>query len=215
MTSSPFDHQEIEEGRGLGPRGDYVLLDPTHLDTGPRREAPGHHGVRAGVPPGRAHDGARPDPTHRPLRDGRDATSTCARGDQVRGDAGAGPVRGRRMRLRLGPRCEPAGDELLLDIVVFGRRGGDDMARHCEATDLPALPGEARAYLDLLDGILTRQTGDNVADIREAPGLDVRPGVRGPHRGEPHRDGRDGSVRSTSGTSGSRSPTRAPSTTRT
>ena len=59
------------------------------------------------------------------------------------------------------------GTNSLLDIVVFGRRGGDDMARHCAETDLPDLPPDATARtLGMLDGILTRETGDNVADIR-------------------------------------------------
>jgi succinate dehydrogenase / fumarate reductase flavoprotein subunit len=59
------------------------------------------------------------------------------------------------------------GTNSLLDIVVFGRRGGDDMATHCETSDLPALPVEATTHaLDLLEGILTRRSGDNVADIR-------------------------------------------------
>ena len=41
------------------------------------------------------------------------------------------------------------------------------MTRHCAETDLPALPPDATAHtLEMLDGILTRQTGDNVADIR-------------------------------------------------
>jgi succinate dehydrogenase / fumarate reductase flavoprotein subunit len=59
------------------------------------------------------------------------------------------------------------GTNSLLDIVVFGRRGGDDMAKHCAGTDLLDLPpGATTRTLDMLDGILTRRTGDNVADIR-------------------------------------------------
>ena len=59
------------------------------------------------------------------------------------------------------------GTNSLLDIVVFGRRGGDDMARHCAESDLADLPSDVTTHtVDMLDGILTRQTGDNVADIR-------------------------------------------------
>jgi succinate dehydrogenase / fumarate reductase flavoprotein subunit len=59
------------------------------------------------------------------------------------------------------------GTNSLLDIVVFGRRGGDDMARHSAGTDLPPVPEDATGRaLDMLDGILTRRSGDNVADIR-------------------------------------------------
>ncbi|STU63269.1 succinate dehydrogenase flavoprotein subunit [Klebsiella pneumoniae subsp. ozaenae] len=39
-----------------------------------------------------------------------------------RGDPG--PVRGRRNRLRIGPRRQPSGGNSLLDLVVFGRAAG-------------------------------------------------------------------------------------------
>jgi succinate dehydrogenase / fumarate reductase flavoprotein subunit len=56
----------------------------------------------------------------------------------------------------------------LLDIVVFGRRGGAHMAEHAANIDLPPLPEDAtRTTLDLLNGILGRDGGENAADIRE------------------------------------------------
>ena len=59
------------------------------------------------------------------------------------------------------------GTNSLLDIVVFGRRGGDDMARYCAETDFAGSRRTSTTHtLAMLDGILTRQTGDNVADIR-------------------------------------------------
>jgi succinate dehydrogenase / fumarate reductase flavoprotein subunit len=60
------------------------------------------------------------------------------------------------------------GTNSLLDIVVFGRRGGAHMAEHAANADLPPLPGDAaRPTLDLLDGILGRDAGENAADIRD------------------------------------------------
>jgi succinate dehydrogenase / fumarate reductase flavoprotein subunit len=59
------------------------------------------------------------------------------------------------------------GTNSLLDIIVFGRRGGVHMAAHAAGTDVPDLRSDATTRtLDLLDGILTRREGDNVADIR-------------------------------------------------
>ena len=57
------------------------------------------------------------------------------------------------------------GTNSLLDIVVFGRRGGDDMVAHCAEADL-AIGDVTTPTRDLLDGILTRRDGDNAADIR-------------------------------------------------
>ena len=162
-------YQEIKEGRGLGPRGDYVLLDLTHLDprileeklpditefarvylqVEPTKEPvpiqPTAHYAMGGIPTDvHARVVAGPDETAVP---GLYAAGECA----------CVSVHGAN---RLGTNS-------LLDIVVFGRRGGDDMARHCEETDLPALSEDATTHTrDLLDAILTRRTGDNVADIR-------------------------------------------------
>ena len=162
-------YQEIKEGRGLGPRGDYVLLDLTHLDprvleeklpditefarvylqveptTEPVPIQPTAHYAMGGIP----------TDVHARVVTGSEETPVP--GLYAAGECACVSVHGAN---RLGTNS-------LLDIVVFGRRGGDDMARHCEETDLPRLPVDATTQtVDLLDGILTRQTGDNVADIR-------------------------------------------------
>jgi succinate dehydrogenase / fumarate reductase flavoprotein subunit len=162
-------YQEIKEGRGLGPRGDYVLLDLTHLDprileeklpditefarvylqveptTEPVPIQPTAHYAMGGIP----------TDVHARVVTGSEETPVP--GLYAAGECACVSVHGAN---RLGTNS-------LLDIVVFGRRGGRDMARHCEESDLPALPIDATTHsLDLLDGILTRQTGDNVADIR-------------------------------------------------
>jgi succinate dehydrogenase / fumarate reductase, flavoprotein subunit len=162
-------YQEIKEGRGLGPRGDYVHLDLTHLDpkildeklpditefarvylqVEPTREPvpiqPTAHYAMGGIPTD-VHARVVTGPEETPVP-GLYAAGECA----------CVSVHGAN---RLGTNS-------LLDIVVFGRRGGDDMANHCAETDLPDLPpGATTPTLDLLDGILTRHAGDNVADIR-------------------------------------------------
>ncbi len=162
-------YQEIKEGRGLGPRGDYVLLDLTHLDprvleeklpditefarvylqveptTEPVPIQPTAHYAMGGIP----------TDVHARVVTGSEETPVP--GLYAAGECACVSVHGAN---RLGTNS-------LLDIVVFGRRGGDDMARHCEETDLPAMAIDATTQTaDLLDGILTRQTGDNVADIR-------------------------------------------------
>ena len=60
-------------------------------------------------------------------------------------------------------------------------------------TDLAGAPRRATAHtLEMLDGILTRRRSDNVGrHPLGAAGLDVRPRVRGPDRGEPREDGGD------------------------
>ena len=86
---------EVREGRGCGPDGDYVFLDLTHLRAGAhRREAAGHHRVRADLPRRRAVHRADPGLPDRALRDGRHP-------DQHQG-RGAG-----RQRHRRSPACTP------------------------------------------------------------------------------------------------------------
>ena len=59
------------------------------------------------------------------------------------------------------------GTNSLLDIVVFGRRGGADMATFAREADLAPLPeAPAGRTLEMLDAILLREQGENGADIR-------------------------------------------------
>ena len=78
-----------------------------------RREAPGHHGLRARLPGHRALHGPDPDPADGALRDGRHPDGHRHPRDPRQGQHDRpGAVRGRRVRLRLRPRREPAGHEL-------------------------------------------------------------------------------------------------------
>ncbi|MGH2680882.1 MAG: succinate dehydrogenase flavoprotein subunit [Actinomycetota bacterium] len=162
-------YQEIKEGRGLGPRGDFVLLDLTHLD--PRileeklPDITEFARVYLQVEPTRepvpiqptAHYAMGGIPTDVHARVVMGPEEAVLPGLYAAGECACVSVHGAN---RLGTNS-------LLDIVVFGRRGGDDMATYAADADLPDLPsGATTRSLDLLDGILTRPTGDNVADIR-------------------------------------------------
>jgi succinate dehydrogenase / fumarate reductase flavoprotein subunit len=162
-------YQELKEGRGLGRRGDYVLLDLTHLDpkvleeklpditefarvylqVEPKREPvpiqPTAHYAMGGIP------------TDVQARVVLGAEETVVPGLYAAGECACVSVHGAN---RLGTNS-------LLDIVVFGRRGGDDIVRYCAEGDLEDLPSDAiDRTSQVLDGILTRPTGERVADIR-------------------------------------------------
>ncbi|MGI8617154.1 MAG: succinate dehydrogenase flavoprotein subunit [Actinomycetota bacterium] len=162
-------YQEIREGRGLGPKGDYLYLDLTHLDPKVLEEKlpdiTEFARVYLQVEPTRepvpiqptAHYAMGGIPTDVHARVVTGSEETPVPGLYAAGECACVSVHGAN---RLGTNS-------LLDIVVFGRRGGDHMATHCAETDLPDLPSDATTHTrDMLEGILTRQTGDNVADIR-------------------------------------------------
>jgi len=163
-------YQEIKEGRGAGPNGDWAYLDISHLDpkvieeklpditefariylkVEPTKEPvpiqPTAHYAMGGIPTD---------------VDGRvvlGADETPVPGLYAAGECACVSVHGAN---RLGTNS-------LLDIVVFGRRGGADMATFVKDADLPDLPdAPASQTLGMLDAILTRDSGDNAADIRK------------------------------------------------
>ena len=162
-------YQELREGRGLGRKGDYVLLDLTHLDprvleeklpditefarvylqVEPKKEPvpiqPTAHYAMGGIP------------TDVDARVVLGADETVVPGLYAAGECACVSVHGAN---RLGTNS-------LLDIVVFGRRGGDDIVRYCDVGALEELPADATDRTrELLDGILTRSAGERVADIR-------------------------------------------------
>jgi succinate dehydrogenase / fumarate reductase flavoprotein subunit len=162
-------YQEIREGRGAGPDADYVFLDLTHLPAKlieeklpditefarlylkvePTKELvpiqPTAHYAMGGIPTD--VEGA--------VVVGPDETPVA--GLYAAGECACVSVHGAN---RLGTNS-------LLDIVVFGRRGGAHMAAFAAGSAQPALPADPATHtLDLLDGILTREGGENAADIR-------------------------------------------------
>ena len=59
------------------------------------------------------------------------------------------------------------GTNSLLDIVVFGRRGGKHMAGFAKDAELPELPSKPEQPVrERLEGLLNRPEGANAADIR-------------------------------------------------
>ena len=128
---------------------------------------------------------------------------------------GAGPLRRGRVRVRLGPRREPARDELPARhrrLRPPGRR------RHGEALRRDRPPRAPRGC-DRPHARHARRD-PHPADGRQrrrhpvgAAGFDVRPRVRGSDRGGPREDGRDRGLPPRALRRGSRSPTRAASTT--
>jgi succinate dehydrogenase / fumarate reductase flavoprotein subunit len=162
-------YQEIKEGRGGGPNGDYVYLDISHLDpktieeklpditefariylkVEPTKEPvpiqPTAHYAMGGIPTD---------------TDGRvvvGADEEVVPGLYAAGECACVSVHGAN---RLGTNS-------LLDLVVFGRRAGDDAARYvAEAPLAPVEKGAETPALDQLNAILTRTSGDNAGDIR-------------------------------------------------
>ncbi len=162
-------YQEIKEGRGAGPNGDMVYLDLTHLPPQVIEEKLPDITEFARVY-------LRVEPTTEPVP--IQPTAHYAMGGiptNTDGQVVLGPEETPVPGLYAAGECacvsvhgaNRLGTNSLLDIVVFGRRGGAHMAAYAAGAALPAAPPEpARGTLDLLDGILTREGGDNAADIR-------------------------------------------------
>ena len=161
-------YQEIKEGRGIDKK-DYVYLDVRHLDP---------HVIETKIPDvtefARVYLGVEPTQEPVPIQPtahygmGGIPTDTEARvvvgteespvpGLYAAGECACVSVHGAN---RLGTNS-------LLDIVVFGRRGGRDMARYASENELPALPPRPEtATLDELRELLKGPNLEFAADIR-------------------------------------------------
>ena len=162
-------YQEIREGRGGGPNGDWAFLDISHLDpkvieeklpditdfariylkVEPTKEPvpiqPTAHYAMGGIP----------TDTDGRVVVGEDEEVVA--GLYAAGECACVSVHGAN---RLGTNS-------LLDLVVFGRRAGDDATRYvAEASLAPIEKGAETPALEHLNGILARTTGDNAGDIR-------------------------------------------------
>jgi succinate dehydrogenase / fumarate reductase flavoprotein subunit len=162
-------YQEIKEGRGVGPNGDAVFLDVRHL---PRSV------IEEKLPDvtefARVYLNVEPTTEPVPIQ----PTAHYAMGGiptNVDGQVVVGPQEEPVPGLYAAGECacvsvhgaNRLGTNSLLDIVVFGRRGGRHMARYARESDLPDLPERpAGRALEMLDPILTRTEGSNAADIR-------------------------------------------------
>jgi len=163
-------YQEIKEGRGGGPHGDAVYLDVRHLP----REV-----IEEKLPDvtefARVYLQVEPTTELVPIQ----PTAHYAMGGiptDVDGRVVIGPEETPVPGLYAAGECacvsvhgaNRLGTNSLLDIVVFGQRGGAHMAAFARDADQAALPENPAAdTLALLDGLLTRERGDNAADIRK------------------------------------------------
>jgi succinate dehydrogenase / fumarate reductase flavoprotein subunit len=160
---------ELRDGRGAGPKGDYVYLDVHHLGRAVIEEKlpdiTDFARVYLGVEPLKepvpivptAHYAMGGVPTDLRSRVVRDEHSTVVPGLFAAGEVACVSVHGAN---RLGTNS-------LVDLLVFGHRAGVEMAAYCRATAMPEVPGDAevpvRAELDELRG---RRDGESPAAIR-------------------------------------------------
>ena len=161
--------QEIKEGRGIGPNRDAVYLDVRHLP----REV-----IEEKLPDvtefARVYLGVEPTTEPVPIQ----PTAHYAMGGiptNVEGQVVVGPDETPVPGLYAAGECacvsvhgaNRLGTNSLLDIVVFGRRGGRHMARFAKDAELPDIPSQPeRPVRERLDGLLNRPEGANAADIR-------------------------------------------------
>ncbi|CAN5832403.1 succinate dehydrogenase flavoprotein subunit [soil metagenome] len=162
-------YREIREGRGINGKR-YVYLDATHLGAeviekklpdiadfcrtylgvDPVKEPmpiqPTAHYAMGGIPT---------DINGRVILDDR---NTVMEGFYAAGETACVSVHGAN---RLGTNS-------LLDLVVFGRRAGVDMARFCQQAELPPIPADATVRAaESLRQLLETQKGEPAAKLRE------------------------------------------------
>jgi succinate dehydrogenase / fumarate reductase flavoprotein subunit len=161
-------YQEVKDGRGIDGK-DYVYLDVRHLDPEVIEtkipDVTEFARVYLGVEPTRepvpiqptAHYGMGGIPTDTDARVVTGQEETPVPGLYAAGECACVSVHGAN---RLGTNS-------LLDIVVFGRRGGRDMARYASENDVPPLPPRPEAgTVDELRELLRGPNLEFAADIR-------------------------------------------------
>jgi succinate dehydrogenase / fumarate reductase flavoprotein subunit len=167
---------EIKEGRGAGPDGDYILLDLTEVDpevveqklpdiTEFARTYLDVDPLKEGVPiVPTAHYAMGGIPTNVRAQVLRDASGTVVPGFYAAGECACVSVHGAN---RLGTNS-------LLDIVVFGKRGGIEMAEYASSSqnshlELPVEPEkESREWIaGLCDGVSKTSTAKIRATLQE------------------------------------------------
>ncbi len=162
-------YHEIREGRGINGRR-YVYLDATHLGAEViEKKLPdiadfcrtylGVDPVKEPMPiQPTAHYAMGGIPTDVNGRVVTDDQQTVLPGLYAAGETACVSVHGAN---RLGTNS-------LLDLVVFGKRAGLDMARFCTEADLPPLPpNPGQATRDALRRLLETRDGEPAAKLRE------------------------------------------------
>jgi len=163
-------YQEIKEGRGVGPNRDAVYLDVRHL---PRDV------IEEKLPDvtefARVYLGVEPTTEPVPIQ----PTAHYAMGGiptNVDGQVVVGETEAPMPGMYAAGECacvsvhgaNRLGTNSLLDIVVFGRRGGKHMAEFAEDADLRELPDKKQEapVREQLQTLMNRPDGANAADIR-------------------------------------------------
>ncbi|MGB1696816.1 MAG: succinate dehydrogenase flavoprotein subunit [Thermoplasmatota archaeon] len=163
-------YTEIREGKGIGPAGDqYVHLDITHLDPdmidAKLPEVTGFARTYLGVEPKTepipvaptAHYAMGGIPTDVDGQVVFDANNTPMTGFFAAGECACVSVHGAN---RLGTNS-------LLDLVVFGRRGGKKMAQFCKEADfLPMKDAPAANVEATLQALLNGSGKESVSKLR-------------------------------------------------
>ena len=162
-------YQEIKEGRGVGTNRDAVYLDVRHLPRDVIEEklpdVTEFARVYLGVEPT-----TEPVPIQPTAHYAMGGIPTNVDGQVVLGEEET-PVPG----LYAAGECacvsvhgaNRLGTNSLLDIVVFGRRGGRHAAEFAEEAGLPETPDDPAATIrEMLAGLVNRPEGANAADIR-------------------------------------------------
>jgi len=160
---------EINEGRGAGPNADAVYLDLTHL---PPEQLDAklpdvtefirtYQGIEPKNEPAliqpTAHYAMGGIPTNVEGEVVLDAAGTVVKGLYAAGECACVSVHGAN---RLGTNS-------LLDIVVFGKRGGAAMADYVRSSDMPEpMKGAADDVRARIDQLKSATGGENVADLR-------------------------------------------------
>jgi succinate dehydrogenase / fumarate reductase flavoprotein subunit len=160
---------EIKEGRGAGPKKDYILLDLTHLDpavieaklpdiTEFARTYLNVEPLKEGVPiVPTAHYAMGGIPTNIDAQVLRNAQGEVVPGFYAAGECACVSVHGAN---RLGTNS-------LLDIVVFGRRGGAAMAEYANATKHVEIPEDAAAETERwIASLMEGGSNESTANVR-------------------------------------------------
>ena len=160
---------EIRDGRGAGPKKDYVYLDVRHLGRAVIEEklpditefARVYLGVEPLTEPvpvqPTAHYAMGGIPTDIRTRVVRDEVNTVVEGLFAAGETACVSVHGAN---RLGTNS-------LVDLLVFGRRAGREMAAYCRAAEAPSIAADVEEPVrSELEALRTRPEGESPSALK-------------------------------------------------
>lgn len=160
---------EIRDGRGAGPKKDYVYLDVRHLGRAVIEEklpditefARVYLGVEPLTEPvpvqPTAHYAMGGIPTDLRTRVVRDEVNTVVEGLFAAGETACVSVHGAN---RLGTNS-------LVDLLVFGRRAGREMAAYCRAAETPSIAADVEEPVrSELEALRTRPEGESPSALK-------------------------------------------------